>query len=495
MTNHQANPTSAIAASPTSSEGHLPWSDTPLTTILNFVIGGDWGEAPDFNHEDFVEALCIRGSEFRNWQSEQGSTAVKRKIKSSSLETRKLKEGDILIEISGGGPDQPVGRTVLITNRVLSTTAYKPLVCTNFLRLARTTKHINSVYLNYYLQFFYSTGEVKNYQGGSNNLRNLKFKEYEQIAVPLPPLAEQKVIADKLNDLLAQVDTLKDRLDAIPAILKRFRQSVLAAAVSGKLTKDWHKKMKLSEPELNRLSDLISSLTQGWSPKCENIPARNSEWGVIKTSSIQAGYFLPAENKKLPNLLKARKEITILKGDVLITRAGPRKRCGVTCIVEKDHSNLMICDKVYRIRADDSKILPQYLNWCFNSPQYLKVIEKLKTGSSDSGMNMTQKKLKELNISLPSIQEQHEIVHRVKQFLDYADQIEQQVKNAQSRVNQLTQSILAKAFRGELTEQWRKDNPDLISGENSAEALLERIKAERATQKPKNKNRTRKAKA
>ncbi|MCB1717737.1 MAG: restriction endonuclease subunit S, partial [Candidatus Competibacteraceae bacterium] len=73
---------------------------------------------------------------------------------------------------------------------------------------------------------------------------------------------------------------------------------------------------------------------------------------------------------------------------------------------------------------------------------------------------------------------------RVEQLFAFADQIEQQVKNAQSRVNNLTQSILAKAFRGELTAEWRAQNPELISGENSAEALLARIKAERAAMQP-----------
>src|SRR5690554_3675564 len=88
--------------------------------------------------------------------------------------------------------------------------------------------------------------------------------------------------------------------------------------------------------------------------------------------------------------------------------------------------------------------------------------------------------LKELPIPLPPVEEQTEIVRRVDQLFAHADRIEQQVNNALARVNNLTQSILAKAFRGELTEQWRQDNPELISGENSAEALLERIKAERA---------------
>ena len=108
---------------------------------------------------------------------------------------------------------------------------------------------------------------------------------------------------------------------------------------------------------------------------------------------------------------------------------------------------------------------------------------------------MTQKKLRVLEILLPNLNEQTEIVRRVEQLFTYADQVEQQVKNAQARINQLTQSILAKAFRGELTEQWRQHNPELISGDNSAEALLARIKAERAAaMPPKKKNRARKTK-
>jgi type I restriction enzyme, S subunit len=80
---------------------------------------------------------------------------------------------------------------------------------------------------------------------------------------------------------------------------------------------------------------------------------------------------------------------------------------------------------------------------------------------------------------LPPSDEQTEIVRRVEQLIAYADQIEQRIKDAQARVNHLTQSILAKAFRGELTAEWRAQNPDLISGGNSTEALLAKIQAKR----------------
>tara|TARA_R110002167_G_scaffold57840_9_gene164035 strand:+ start:55592 stop:55972 length:381 start_codon:yes stop_codon:yes gene_type:complete len=70
-------------------------------------------------------------------------------------------------------------------------------------------------------------------------------------------------------------------------------------------------------------------------------------------------------------------------------------------------------------------------------------------------------------------------VRRVEELFTFADKVEAQVNAAQARVNNLSQSILAKAFRGELTAEWRAANPELISGDNSAEALLKRIKAER----------------
>ncbi|RNM40545.1 restriction endonuclease subunit S, partial [Salmonella enterica] len=77
-------------------------------------------------------------------------------------------------------------------------------------------------------------------------------KEFlENYGVPVPPLAEQKVIAEKLDTLLAQVDSTKARLEQIPQILKRFRQSVIVAAVNGQLTKELHKKNKFKLTELN----------------------------------------------------------------------------------------------------------------------------------------------------------------------------------------------------------------------------------------------------
>ncbi len=134
-----------------------------------------------------------------------------------------------------------------------------------------------------------------------------------------------------------------------------------------------------------------------------------------------------------------------------------------------------------------------FVNWIcgpnLNNHYLMYAFMAAKDHLTISGQGTTVKTIympacKQFRIITPPLEEQTEIVRRVDQLFAHADRIEQQVNNALVRVNNLTQSILAKAFRGELTEQWRKDNPELISGENSAEVLLERIKAERAAQKP-----------
>jgi type I restriction enzyme S subunit len=122
----------------------------------------------------------------------------------------------------------------------------------------------------------------------------------------------------------------------------------------------------------------------------------------------------------------------------------------------------------------NTEINSKYLTIVLNSDYILSIVKSLTIGSTAPRVNM--KDIKEYPIPMPNPKEQTEIVNRVEQLFTYTDQIEQRVKDAQARVNHLTQSILAKAFRGELTAQWRKDHPELISGENSAEALLERIR-------------------
>ena len=130
-----------------------------------------------------------------------------------------------------------------------------------------------------------------------------------------------------------------------------------------------------------------------------------------------------------------------------------------------------------RVKFNDT-VLADYVELIFKSPKGQQLLTAIKSGTTNVAA-IYQKQLFQLSIHITDLEEQTEIVRRVEELFVFADRIEQKANATLERVKKLTQSILAKAFRGELTADWRAANPELISGEKSAEALLERIKAER----------------
>jgi type I restriction enzyme S subunit len=166
------------------------------------------------------------------------------------------------------------------------------------------------------------------------------------------------------------------------------------------------------------------------------------------------------------------------KGDLLITKDGS---IGRAALVRVDNP-FCINQSVAVCWLRSTRMNKDYLEIVANADFTQRFVQDKAQGMAIQHLSIID--FAKCPLPVPPLEEQNEIVLRVDQLFAYADTIETQVNNALERVNNLTQSILAKAFRGELTEQWRKDNPDLISGENSAEALLEKIKAERAAAKP-----------
>lgn len=295
--------------------------------------------------------------------------------------------------------------------------------------------------------------------------------------VPLPPLNEQTRIANKLDELLAQVDTIKTRVDAIPAILKRFRQSVLAAAVSGKLTEEWRELNELCEfkSDVEGLSEFrsetLTDLPGSWkwlpfnaiAEIASNLKDPNSEPDSIHIApnhiESNSGKFLEFRTVAEDGVKSAKHGF--VSGQILYSKIRPY----LNKVAIAHFSGLCSAD-MYPI---DSKIETKFLFLWMLSFQFVDWASN--SGSRVVLPKINQKSLNEIPTPVPSMKEQKQIVSRVEQYFSFADQIEQRVKDAQSRINNLTQSILAKAFRGELVPQDPNDEP--------ASELLERIKKER----------------
>lgn len=161
-------------------------------------------------------------------------------------------------------------------------------------------------------------------------------------------------------------------------------------------------------------------LQQGWSPKCETSPAGAGEWGVLKTTAIQPGRFDGSHNKRLPDLLSPRHSIEVNEGDLLITCAGPRSRCGVPALVRYAPQKLMMSGKMYRFRPNE-RIDSAFLELWLLSPEAQAMIDKMKTGISDSGLNLTHDRFLALPVPVPPMPVQLQIVRFVEEQLSRID--------------------------------------------------------------------------
>ncbi|EDS4737206.1 restriction endonuclease subunit S [Salmonella enterica subsp. enterica serovar Oranienburg] len=291
----------------------------------------------------------------------------------------------------------------------------------------------------------------------------------------LAPLAEQKVIAEKLDTLLAQVDSTKARLEQIPQILKRFRQAVLTVAMSGELTEEWRKSNSiLFSSWVNSNIGELAQVATGKTPKRTEVKYwENGSIPWLTSSSTGEIYTEVAEQFITPIALKECTLKIFSPGTLLLAMYGEGKTRGQVTELKINAACNQACAAII---CNKEKIDLQFLK--MRLMENYQETRKAAAGGNQPNLNLN--KVREIPVIVPPLPEQAEIVRRVEQLFAYADTIEKQVNNALTRVNSLTQSILAKAFRGEITAQWRADNPDLISGENSAAALLEKIKAERA---------------
>jgi len=207
--------------------GEIPegWEVKVLDDLAGVVLGGDWGvDEPSPDHID--RARCIRGADIPDLQAGGMGKMPVRYLKPSSLEKRRLSEGDLAIEISGGSPTQSTGRPVLVSDRLLQRLD-APLVCSNFCRLLKPRKRLYSKFIYLWLRALYSADEFLQFENGTTGIKNLAFTLFssryklcmpsddaltsfeEQVA---PAFARQQLAAADADSLASIRDTLLPKL-------------------------------------------------------------------------------------------------------------------------------------------------------------------------------------------------------------------------------------------------------------------------------------------
>ena len=300
--------------------------------------------------------------------------------------------------------------------------------------IPKNTGEVFGPFVFYQLQYIMQS---LRYKGQGTTISGITKKQLAEVNFYLPVHSEQERIVSKIEELFSKLDASVAELQTAKEKLKVYRQAVLEES--------------LPYDSFGTISQYIESMGQGWSPKCANKNSIDDDvWAVIKTTAVQHGYFDYTENKILPDNLEPRNQHEISVGDILITRAGPRSRCGVCCLVRKTKKRLLNCDKVYQIKPNRDKILPEYMEYVLNSPRFLLEINHCKTGGNDSGVNLTQNRFLTIKIPVPPLNIQKKIVEQIESRLSMCDSIEQTIDTSLQQAEALRQSILKQAFDGEL---------------------------------------------
>lgn len=336
--------------------------------------------------------------------------------------------------------------------------------------LIRFKPLINPEFVEYYLLSNNYLGYISGFKSGIA-VPNVNATKLCDMPFPLPPLAEQKRIATKLDAVLPRIEKLKERLNKSKELIKKFRQSVLNAAVTGKLTEEWNE----NEWEYVNLMDHSIKIGSGATPRGGRENYKDSGIPLIRSLNVHfegfnedgLAFIDEKQASKLDNVI-------VKENDVLLNITGAS--IGRVTIAPKNMDGARVNQHVCIIRPIES-ILSKFLSIYLSSSVMQDFIVKENYGVTRQALTKTM--IENFRIPLPSLDEQHEIVKRVDELFTITDKIKKRLENLSQQIDDLGKSVLAKAFRGELVPT----EADLAEKEGhcyeTAEELLERIKTEK----------------
>lgn len=335
---------------------------------------------------------------------------------------------------------------------------------------ALTPIKIDSTYLYYYLLSKYS---LINSRPRGVGIPHVDPNFLWSLEIPLPPIAEQKRIANKLDTLFGQVSIIQKALEHIPELIKNFRQQVLTFAVTGKLTEEWRKGKNLTIWKAELASECCEKVQSGGTPK----GGKFEESGIpfLKVYNIVHNTIDFISNPQYVSRdihsSQIKKSISY-PGDVIMNIVGPP--LNKVAIIPNTYAEWNINQAITLFRPKDylnNKFL--YYFFCEGTPVN-RLVNQTRGVVGQINISLTQ--CRNFLIPIPPIQEQREIVKIIDSLFKKVETIEQQYNALKAKIEKLPQALLNKAFSGELV--------DHLPSDGCAENLLKEIEQlKRSTKK------------
>jgi len=418
--------------------GELP-VDWEIKTLENEFIefkNGLWKG----KKEPFINVKVLRNTNFSNDGTLNFNDVAELNVEKKQFKTREIIKEDIILERSGGGPTQPVGRVVFFDKE--DEYKYSFSNFTTRIRVINKEK-IYPKYLLYFLLEFYLSGKTNNMQNRTTGIRNLDFSRYKKIKIPLPPLPEQKKIAYVLSTI--QED--KEKTENVINALKELKKSLMKHLFKyGPVRFDETDKVKLKKTE-------IGEIPEGWEveeikdliekTKQKDMRKENIEFKYIDVSSIDRDFykivgFTLHKGKTSPS--RARK--IVKTNDVIVATVRPTlKRIA---LVSEEYDN-QICSTAFCVlRANKDKLNPKYLYYSTQRPLFFNALESIQRGASYPAV--TDSDIKKQKIVYPPLPTQQQIA----EILSTVDSKIEQEENKKKALEELFKSMLHNLMSGKI---------------------------------------------
>lgn len=305
------------------------------------------------------------------------------------FDTYSLSVGDILL--NEGQDLDLVGRCAIYDG--------PPGVCFQNTLLRFRSQSVIPQFARTVFKYWLDQGEFRMLTRQTTSIAHLGVGQFSTMKFPFAPPLEQRRIAD----ILVNVD---EQIDSATKI-----GSKLSVQMSGTL--DQFVSEDESKGYSASIGDVLLRIDSGWSPLCDENPPSLDAWGVIKVSAVTSGRYLPAESKTLLPGMRARSDIEIHDGDLIMCRAnGARNLVGVAVMVIDTPPKLMLSDKTLRLVTDGALMSSRYLYYFITSSYARRQIEALLSGSSGQN-NISQRLIRSMRISVPGHVRQQQVVRTI----------------------------------------------------------------------------------
>ena len=348
-----------------------------------------------------------------------------------------LRQGDVVVATSSGSKHL-VGKTASFDGK-------QKISCGAFCAILRPNNLVDNLFFKYFFQTQEYRNLISSYAKGSN-INNLKNGDLAKIQIPVPPMAEQKRIVKKIEELFGVIDEQVKRLEATQEALVSYRQSILQQAFSGKLhkTTDW-KKITLQEAVDINPKTVLPALSDSEMVSFLPMPALQEE-------SLEYAEQKSSFGKVKKGYTKFRDE------DVLFAKITPCMENGKGCIVHNLSHGIGFGSTEFHVLRCHKDVSPKFIYY-FVIRRTFRAEAKNKMSGAVGQQRVPAEFLKEYSFACPSLSEQKAIVKKIENAFAFADKAQAAITGALEQAKQLKQSILKRAFEGKLVPQDPNDKP------------------------------------